>query len=337
MNKNKIYKYIDSILLTRFKNDLVKQNIIEKPDSLRFSCPYCGDSKKTSHLKRGNFYFSTGFYHCFNCGIHLSGISLLNYFNKEFNDYKIIDDIKKLNVKSNLTNLSVDLSVDDVENVAIDLRAFIQKNKLYTLPYDHPFLKKRLMTHKNKHFAIKGKYLYIFNLYKDKIIGYQLRHLERKYYEKFPLTRIYEENDWLDMPEKLVDSSFNKVSLIYDIFNVDTTSKFTIFEGPIDSWSYMKNCMGTSSVVVNTDFLDVTNNSRYFYDNGKDGRLKMIDKLNKGNYVFLWKKFLKENNITDKLNDMNDILRYFYLKKQLHKIHDLDKYFSKNKFNLLYV
>lgn len=333
---NKMVENVEKILVQRFPNDYVKQKVQIKNSSLRFSCPYCGDSKKSSYIKRGNFYFDSGFYHCFNCGRHLSGVSLLNYFNKEFTDYKLINDIKELNLKANISNLSLDINLDDINSIGIDLDTFIHQNRLYRMEHDHPFLKKRLMFHKQRHFAYKGNYVYIFNLYNNNIIGYQTRHISKKYYEKFPLSRIYEENEWLETPTINIDS-FNKLSLVYDVLNIDTTILFTVFEGAINSWSYLKNSTGISSVVVNTDFLDVTGNARYFYDNDKSGRLKMIDKLSKGHYVFLWKKFLKENNITDRLNDMNDILKYFQSKKQLNKLLELDNYFSNKKYNLLYV
>jgi hypothetical protein len=153
---------------------------------------------------------------------------------------------------------------------------------------------------------------------------------------KFPLTKIYEVHDFLETPPN-INSMYNKVSLIYNLLNIDTSVAFTIFEGPIDCFSYMKNSIGVSSIAVNTDFLDDTGNARYMYDNDKDGKIKMINKLNKGCAIFLWKKFIKDNNITVQLNDMNDILKYFYMKKTPHKILELDKYFSKNKYNLIYV
>ena len=47
-----------------------KQLLKDMPGRITLACPYCGDSSRDDTKKRGNLYWSTLQYHCYNCSEH---------------------------------------------------------------------------------------------------------------------------------------------------------------------------------------------------------------------------------------------------------------------------
>jgi hypothetical protein len=73
---------------------------------------------------------------------------------------------------------------------------------------------------------------------------------------------------------------------------------------------------------------------RYFYDSDITGKNKSMEHLNKGDTVFLWSKFLQENNIPFKDKwDLNDII--IYNKKNKIKTQNFEQYFSNDPMDLI--
>jgi hypothetical protein len=74
--KEKIKVALKKIVLKEHSNHN-KQMIKDMHGRLTCACPYCGDSTKDDTLKRGNLYWSTLQYHCFNCDHHTDVYNLL--------------------------------------------------------------------------------------------------------------------------------------------------------------------------------------------------------------------------------------------------------------------
>ena len=72
--------------------------------------------------------------------------------------------------------------------------------------------------------------------------------------------------------------------------------------------------------------------SRYFFDNDRDGRTKMIEKLKNEQEVFMWTKFCEDYGIPffgrNRIKDLNDLIIFEY-KNRTGCLDDLDKYFTK--------
>ena len=56
-----------------------KQMVKDMSDRLNLACPYCGDSSRDESAKRGNIFWSTLQYHCFNCEYHTNIYYFLNF------------------------------------------------------------------------------------------------------------------------------------------------------------------------------------------------------------------------------------------------------------------
>ena len=69
INNETLYDKIQEILNSKF-NQPEKRKIEVHDKDMTFACPYCGDSQHDSRKKRGNLFYDTWFYHCYNCFIH---------------------------------------------------------------------------------------------------------------------------------------------------------------------------------------------------------------------------------------------------------------------------
>jgi hypothetical protein len=77
--------------------------------------------------------------------------------------------------------------------------------------------------------------------------------------------------------------------------------------------------------------------AKYFFDNDIEGKTRMIEKLKTGQNVFMWDKFLKDHNIPQrKVKDLNDLVKYEY-KERVGCLNELDKYFTNNSLDIIFV
>jgi hypothetical protein len=108
----KIYSGIQQILEKRF-SEQEKRRISEKSGRLNFACPYCGDSHRNAHAKRGNFYYNRLIFICFNCDKKTT----FDRFCKDFNEQ--LDPDKKLEMIEHLNSV---MTYSDYEGDFVDAR-----------------------------------------------------------------------------------------------------------------------------------------------------------------------------------------------------------------------
>lgn len=337
-----ITEKIRELLYSRF-NEYQKHTIKVDYNSIRFACPLCGDSIKDVWKKRGNLYFDSAHYHCYNCGKHYNLIDFLKRFGigLELEDTLHFRKIIIANIEKHTSNA---YELNEILNYGIELKKFTEQNGVYMCYKSHPFIRKRLLFHKTDTIGYKGDDIYLFNLVDDKIIGLQIkRNWEEKnnrqsYYQKFTLHKLYQEyfpRQEFDI-NTLVD--YDKMSLLYGYFNINFNSKITVFEGAIDSY-FMKNSLCTSTANATVEFLINNPNTRFFFDNDSAGKKKMIKYLNMGNEVFLWDKFIRVNKIPEdeEITDLNKLVIYLTRKKKINILSNLDDYFSNNIYDMIYI
>ena len=327
-----------------------KRRILEGRERLNFACPYCGDSADNVRKKRGNLYWNDLYVHCYNCSAHVS----LDTFLKDHNlNFEGEDRIDVLNfIKENRKNFSLGETLEfhlfeKIKNLALSFDEIALGFNVYpinSLTYRaYPYLKSRLLHHKTENFGYdpRRKELYVFNLTSDnKIIGFQTRDLDGNSggpkYKTWNIERIYDRlKRPMNLSEEDVDS-LNKISMIFGILTADMSRDFTVFEGPIDAM-FMTNTIGLTGVKKQIlDFEEIPT-VRYFFDNDLEGKSRMIEKLKSGNTVFMWDKFLKDFRIpSKKVKDLNDLVKYEY-KHRTGCLSQLDKYFTNNHLDLIFV
>jgi len=374
MDKEYIKNLIQKILDKNFTNTH-KRKIKIYNERLNFACPYCGDSNKNPNAKRGNLYFNSLIYICFNCDKKTS-------FDKFCKDHdEIIDPNKKLEIIENLYNNSshfkyenefIKTKLDKLINIK-DLEESINKYRINQLSDFEPikknsevynYLLKRGITpelHKNIYQAKYWKndnyfewVVVLLNRKDDKILSIQIRNLKEGKNRMFKIFNYSNILEWIEISKNIkIDNDINetiiydKLSHYFNILNVNFNDKITIFEGYIDSLFY-PNSIGL--VGVNTDSRFLENNNldiQYFFDNDETGYRKAEEKLKKGYPVFLWKKLFNDI-VKSKNTDEPDKLFY-----KLNKVKDLNKlnqivpnaysklklynYFSNNILDLIWI
>lgn len=115
---------------------------------------------------------------------------------------------------------------------------------------------------------------------------------------------------------------------LFDIAKKDKTKPLIITEGPIDSM-FLENATATvgasSSTILDAELKDY---ERYWlYDNDEAGQKAAGRKVQNKEYVFLWKKFLSDWNITGKIKDVNDVALALK-RKEKFKFSELKDYFT---------
>lgn len=340
---------IGQILSEAFGASTPKSKIKVGRERLNFACPYCGDSHDKVHKKRGNLFLDSLGYHCYNCNTHRTLRTLLKDFNKLPAEWS---KMTQLAIDS-ITEISGTRSVDSERLLdALFSKDLIEhlftreelKNKLGLIEVSDTkidiYLGKRLQRKKqNFLWDPKESKLYILNIKEDDglIIGWQVRNFG-KYKDngaKYLTYKWSKACDILDKEASVENADLlDKLSYTFNIFNVDFTKSVTVFEGPLDSFLF-PNSIALSSLHTKIPFENES--FRFLFDYDKPGQDKALEFLKEGKTVFLWKNFLKENDIKIKKSkiDWTDVMIYCYLNKK--KLMGLHKYFTNNKYDVIYL
>ena len=126
----------------------------------------------------------------------------------------------------------------------------------------------------------------------------------------------------------------DKLSYTFNIFNVDFTRPITVFEGPLDSFLF-PNSIALASLHTRVPF--ESESFRYLLDNDRPGQEKTLEFLKEGKTVFLWKNFLRENDIRINRSkiDWTDVMVYCHMNEK--RLSNVYKYFTDNKYDVVYI
>ena len=326
-----------------------KQMIKEMPGRLSLACPFCGDSSSDALKKRGNLFWDTLQYHCYNCGEHTDIYAFLKHFGVKMSSSEdsltLIDIVKENRMQVARTETLQHNVLIKAAELAIPIQDFKRLTgsvKIEPGDFAWFYLKGRMLHNMCDDFLYqpKGKKLLIINRVPNTnaILGYQARSIGqyKGRYLTYELTKMYEEFG-LELPEMSSEEkeSLNRVSTLFGIMTIDFGRSFTLFEGPIDA-KFMRNSIGLATVGRNTDEFDEIPSVRYFMDNDEAGRSKMIEKLKKGKYVFMWSKFLADAKIDTYIKDLNDLVKYCVETKNGH-INRINEYFTNSSFDMYHL
>jgi hypothetical protein len=346
--KSEIADRVQIILLKNHRSS-EKSRLKSMHQRLNFACPYCGDSVDDERKKRGNLYWESLSFHCFNCGKHRDADSFLRDFEEGFEGearielVNLVRERKKYEV-SNTIKFDLFLQVDDLaipkEEIYRSLNVYPINDKTRRA---YAYLRSRLLVNNLEKFGFdpRKNMLYVFNLDTtgEKVIGYQIRNLGESdaKYLSYNLERMYSRlNKPLTIsPERL--DSFNSISMLFGVMHLDFSRDFTVFEGPIDAM-FMRNSLGITGVKKNVTDFDELDSVRYFFDNDKDGKRKIIEKMKIGKRGFMWKKYIEDHRLTRyRIKDLNDLVKVAFKDENKKILSDINLYFSDNPRDIIYV
>ena len=371
MDKVYIKGLIQNILNKEFSNQQ-KRRIDEYADRLNMACPYCGDSSKSVHKKRGNLYFNKLFYICFNCDKKTSFDKFAKDFNEAIDPQKKLEIIEYLDSVVDYSDYDTDFNdfkLDDLFDIKdleelfnvkdttpiFDFKPIDEKSGVFKYLVGRGIPKH---LHKDIYQAKYSKgdegfeHVIIFlNRRGDKVLGLQVRNLKegrRRFFVIYNWESIYKwfhgDDVELDIQKSVI---YNKFSYFFNILNVNFENTITIFEGFLDSLFY-PNSVGI--VGVNTDLRFLENNNldlQYFFDNDIAGYNKSEEKLLEGGKVFLWKKLFEDIVSKKKSDDPHKLLYRISKVKDLNKLNELvpesfkklglSNFFSEDLYDLKYL
>ena len=126
MDKVYITGLLQKILNKEFSNTQ-KRRINDFNDRLNFACPFCGDSHKNNHSKRGNLYFNKLFFICFNCDKKTTFDRMCKDFNEQVDPDKKLEMIEHLNSVVTYTDYENNMSDSKFENlIDLNLKGYFQ-------------------------------------------------------------------------------------------------------------------------------------------------------------------------------------------------------------------
>jgi hypothetical protein len=333
------------ILEKSFPGNSGKQKLYSSTNRLNFSCPYCGDSNDP-RKKRGNLYLDSLSFKCYNggCGQFRDLIGLLydHELSRELTIEQLEEAKNTITLKKSNRRISANVDVFILENYRdVLVEREVYKNKLKLIEVPRPV--REYLTSRNQ--MVDEKYLYcpikksihILNLTSDGkyILGLQLRNMKKNAVNKYftyKLSGIHKNLLRNFDPAVIAKAEeLDPISLVFGFSTVNLEETVTIFEGPLDSFLF-PNAVALCS--INNPFpFDIPNKSR-FYDGDEAGKDALRKKLSVGDTVFLWDKFVKENDLPERDKwDLNDLVNY--LRETGKKIKRLEKYFSNEQWDLI--
>jgi hypothetical protein len=345
MDKVYIKNIVQKILNKEFAN-VQKRRVNDYTDRLNFACPFCGDSHRNNHAKRGNLYFNRLVFICFNCDKKTTFDRMCKEFNEQIDPDKKLEMIEHLDsimTYNDYQNEFVDAKFDNLIDIE-ELETAINLN-LTPLSDFKPIqigggIYKYLIgrgIEPDKHKDIyQAKYwknedesewiIVMLNRRGSKLLGMQVRNLKEGRRRMFKIYNYENILEWVNLAKdepKQVDINelviYNKLSYYFNILNVDFDRMITVFEGYLDSLFY-PNSIGL--VGVNTDFRFLENSGfdlQYFFDNDEAGFKKSEEKLKEGYPIFLWNKLFDDIVTQKKTADP------FSLLHRISKVKDINK------------
>ena len=166
----------------------------------------------------------------------------------------------------------------------------------------------------------------------------------KRIYKEYEFEYLYNYKNPDNHLDELEAISYNKLSHLFNILNVDFNQPVNAFEGYLDS-VFFPNSMSLLGIDTNTDIIENDNiDLRFVFDNDEPGIRKAKKMLDEGKTVFLWRKLIEDlakgdYGYTNTLNERKDINQIVQLLNNSNIYFDLklENYFSRDKFDMIYL
>lgn len=372
-NEYNVYSFVKDVLKRKFPESVHKQKIHEEGDKLNFACPYCGDSHNDVTKKRGNIYFRTNSYKCFNDGC-LKWTPLSKFVSEFALKYslpipKLIEDKneeKKVEVlrKGFLIEFLVNPEVSGALINFKDLQERFFLKPCKDAPEGSPigqYVRNRHLINlptfeQSCYYDSREDKIYIFNLdlRSGKVLGLSIRRINEDWQgPKYDIKNYsqFKKNGLINIADEKVITKIDTANNFFNILNIKFDKPIKVLEGQINAM-FLENAIATTGVTKSKSVLGTLiskKNARILFDNDKAGKSETAKLIAQGYRVFMWSKLIGDlrKQYPDHrkwINDINDIndLYDFYIKVGLNPTYDefnniIDQYFSDSMYDLLYI
>ena len=346
------------------KDRIIRPKLSGDRKELNFNCPICLDGHSKKH--RGHLYLNNFYYVCYNEREtdSMSFTNLCKYFNVEIDPekrmqiYNHIDQNFKYNKKEDFSVGNLDKLVDTKEffDHLNEKKGFLYN--IYPIQKDSIQYKyltdRKIFNHENIYQGIykitdtwKENVILILNQVNDKLLGFQIRNLkeqkEKRIYKFYQFENIYNIMHPDDKLDDIDAISYNKISAVFNILNVDFENTVYVFEGYLDS-VFFPNSIALVGLDTDISFLEGEKlDLKFVFDNDVSGMKKARQMLDDDLSVFLWKKLFRdiakgrtkvEYYMNNNIKDINKLAEYLD-KINVYDELKLNKYFAIDKLDLI--
>jgi len=371
-NGYEIVDFVRDVLAKRFSGDPHKVKINEDDSTkLNFACPYCGDSEKDPTKKRGNLYYSTQSYKCFNDGC-LIWVPLNKFISNFALRYSLSIPLlkenkptgKPLRHETKRGELIQFLMNPKVKSSLLDF-SYLQ-NRFYLIPCkDAPedslvyeYVKNRNLIglpsfEQTCYYDNLMNKIYIFNLdlRSGKVLGVSIRKIDDSPGPKYKI-RNYSEFRKSHIIPKIDEDVIFKIDAInnyYNILNINFSQPVIVTEGQIDAM-FLRNAIATTGVTKSKSLLGTLlskTNAFILFDNDKAGKTESLKLIKNGYKVFMWsnliddmkRKYPESLKSIISIKDINDLYNFYkdrddsFNYDQFNEI--ISQYFSSSVYDLI--
>ena len=329
INDNPLGFVLDSlsiILKNRFKES-ERCRIINTKTRINIACPYCGDSHKDTRKKRGNIYVDTYLYKCYNCNKTTSVKRFLEDWNINIDEWKpFFNNIYSLSIKDH-SNANSGINILDVKSLrGFTIERIIKTYKLYppTIEIKEYLISRGQTVDLRFWYEPKLNCIWILNIINNMVFGAVRRFLDPNAINKYAIINYQQLLKWNSIEH---GDTEDLISGIWGLDTINISKPINIFEGPLDAFL----CPNSLAVSGIKDCPYNFTTSRWIYDNDKTGKTAAINRCNNGETVFLWTKYLSENNITG-IKDYTDL--WIHCKSINMHVPNIENYFSQSQYDI---
>ena len=306
-------------------------NVTEGYDYYQFRCPICGDSQKSKSKKRGYILKKKKpwMYFCHNCYYKKPvGAWLKEFYPAYYKDY-YSEILRTKNTKQK--------PLPKVENPKIRKKSPEKNHTKHFVPItkgssDLFNLAINLCMKRNIPNEVWSKWFVATGgMYRNRlIIPFFDNHGKIYYYQGRSLLA--------NMTPKYLSRAGDYIS-VYNYYHADKSLPVPILEGPIDS-IFVENSVAVTGVKIDDERLKDFPNKRFLIDYDGEGKQnktkkKAIELLTRGEYVFCWKRFMKEYKLPKRDKwDVNDVL--MFLKKDSFTYSELEPFFTNSIYDKVF-
>lgn len=332
-NNSLLKKYLGIVLSTYFPETTQH----DQGNKFNFRCNICGDSKQSKKKKRGwlLLYKGTWIFKCWNCPTPtmLAKQWLKIYFPEFYSMY--IKEILQTDGIKKPENVTKQIIFDVKEKgIEVDqLQYFIPFSNVDFKSENFKIALKILQDRRIPKYVYKDWFFCFDNKFRDRII-IPIYDKDNKiiYWQGRTIFKNFE--------PKYMNCSVNKTKVILSqLEKVNKQKPILVFEGYIDS-IFADNSINVLGYNFGKDVERELDKLQCYYvidfETVEETKKRILELLQKGKYIFNWKRFLKYNNIPFRKKwDFNDL--YIYMNRDKNfTFEELKCWFTNNWFDKIY-